>query len=319
VVACCIRGDGHYGASIGLDRTATIWNCLTGRSVTRYAFEHTPSCCALSEDGSVLTVGLLGGDVSILRVENIEPANRFSLEDLRRQEEEVLGRLEGRSQTMRLTDVEQLCRLAGGAMWPEHLRLAAAERLILLGTREAYELDRSARCRVYAVIAKMASDDRWRELRSELIAGIHAPSVLKRLAQDADERIAQLAAERLKLLSMPHDCRLVRRNGQTTAEVTVGLDKGLGPIAAMVLITEVQRHGPKCMIWRRDRSKDSAADARSIMSVLALAATHGTPLVVQVQGQDEPALELALQVCSILASADTSDPRLDRFVCAEKR
>jgi phosphotransferase system HPr (HPr) family protein len=40
-------------------------------------------------------------------------------------------------------------------------------------------------------------------------------------------------------------------------------------------------------LLRRDSGKNVEADARSILSILLLAAAHGSPLVVRADGSDE--------------------------------
>ena len=70
---------------------------------------------------------------------------------------------------------------------------------------------------------------------------------------------------------------------------------GLHARAAAKLVRAAGAYGSTLRLVRLDRSV--AADAKSILSVLMLAASHGTELIVTAEGPDErPALDALCQL-----------------------
>jgi phosphocarrier protein HPr len=70
-----------------------------------------------------------------------------------------------------------------------------------------------------------------------------------------------------------------------SSRVTVSNDLGLHARAAAQLVKGIADFRSKIILSRIDTEK--SADARSILGVLTLAATHGTILEIVVEGADE--------------------------------
>ena len=72
----------------------------------------------------------------------------------------------------------------------------------------------------------------------------------------------------------------------TTREVVIGHRLGLHARASAQLVQLSGRFQSE-IIARTDRSEDDPADARSILSILLLAAGYGTRVEVRAEGRDE--------------------------------
>ena len=73
----------------------------------------------------------------------------------------------------------------------------------------------------------------------------------------------------------------------TTREVVIGHRLGLHARASAQLVQLSSRFQSQISITRADRSEHAAADARSILSILLLAAGYGTRVEVRAEGDDE--------------------------------
>jgi phosphotransferase system HPr (HPr) family protein len=78
-----------------------------------------------------------------------------------------------------------------------------------------------------------------------------------------------------------------------SSRVTVTNDLGLHARAAAQLVKSIAEYKSKISLARAD--SDKTADARSILSVLTLAATKGTLLDIVVEGADETDALAALE------------------------
>ena len=72
-------------------------------------------------------------------------------------------------------------------------------------------------------------------------------------------------------------------------EVIVGHRLGLHARAAARVVQLASRYQSSIALFRNDHGKDVEADARSILSILLLAAAHGSTLMVRAVGPDESA------------------------------
>lgn len=73
----------------------------------------------------------------------------------------------------------------------------------------------------------------------------------------------------------------------TEREVIVGHRLGLHARAAARVVQLSSKYQSVISLLRDDRGKRIEADARSILSILLLAAAHGSALVVRADGTDE--------------------------------
>ena len=73
----------------------------------------------------------------------------------------------------------------------------------------------------------------------------------------------------------------------TEREVIVGHRLGLHARAAARVVQLSARFHCSISLFRNDHGKNIEADARSILSILLLAAAHGSALVVRADGTDE--------------------------------
>ena len=73
----------------------------------------------------------------------------------------------------------------------------------------------------------------------------------------------------------------------TEREVIVGHRLGLHARAAARVVQLSSRYQSVISLLRNDNGKTVEADARSILSILLLAAAHGSALVVRADGADE--------------------------------
>lgn len=73
----------------------------------------------------------------------------------------------------------------------------------------------------------------------------------------------------------------------TEREVIVGHRLGLHARAAARVVQLSSRYQSVISLLRNDNGKSVEADARSILSILLLAAAHGSALVVRADGADE--------------------------------
>jgi len=73
----------------------------------------------------------------------------------------------------------------------------------------------------------------------------------------------------------------------TEREVIVGHRLGLHARAAARVVQLSSQYQSSISLLRRDSGKNVEADARSILSILLLAAAHGSALVVRADGSDE--------------------------------
>ena len=82
-------------------------------------------------------------------------------------------------------------------------------------------------------------------------------------------------------------------------EVVIGRRLGLHARAAAQLVRLSARFKSNIVLVRSGEAKKTEADARSILSILLLAAGHGSRLHVRVEGSDED--EALDKVCKYLA------------------
>jgi phosphocarrier protein len=73
----------------------------------------------------------------------------------------------------------------------------------------------------------------------------------------------------------------------TERKVVVGHRLGLHARAAARIVQLSSRYQSNILLLRHDQGKDLEADARSILSILFLAAGHGSTLLVRATGVDE--------------------------------
>jgi phosphocarrier protein len=73
----------------------------------------------------------------------------------------------------------------------------------------------------------------------------------------------------------------------TEREVVVGHRLGLHARAAARVVQLANQFQSSIALCRNDQGKDVEADARSILSILFLAAAHGATLMVRADGTDE--------------------------------
>jgi phosphocarrier protein HPr len=75
----------------------------------------------------------------------------------------------------------------------------------------------------------------------------------------------------------------------TEREVIVGHRLGIHARAAARVVQLSSQYQSSILLFRDDRGNRVEADARSILSILLLAAAHGSALVVRAEGTDEDA------------------------------
>ena len=73
----------------------------------------------------------------------------------------------------------------------------------------------------------------------------------------------------------------------TQREVVIGHRLGLHARAAARIVQLSSQYKSNIAIHRNDRGEDIEADARSILSILFLAAGHGVTVAVRAKGDDE--------------------------------
>jgi phosphocarrier protein HPr len=73
----------------------------------------------------------------------------------------------------------------------------------------------------------------------------------------------------------------------TEREVVVGHRLGIHARAAARVVQLSSQYRSTISLFRNDQGKKVEADARSILSILLLAAAHGSALVVRADGADE--------------------------------
>ena len=73
----------------------------------------------------------------------------------------------------------------------------------------------------------------------------------------------------------------------TERQVVIGHRLGLHARAAAKIVQLSNRYQSNISIFRNDRGGDIEADARSILSILFLAAGHGSTVAVRASGVDE--------------------------------
>jgi len=73
----------------------------------------------------------------------------------------------------------------------------------------------------------------------------------------------------------------------TEREVVVGHRLGLHARAAARVVQLSSQYRSTISLFREDNGKNLQADARSILSLLLLAAAHGSSLIVRAEGSDE--------------------------------
>ena len=84
----------------------------------------------------------------------------------------------------------------------------------------------------------------------------------------------------------------------TTREVVIGHRLGLHARASAKLVRLSGQFHSEISISRADKNRSEPADARSILAILLLAASEGTRVRVQTEGEDE---ELAMDaICDYL-------------------
>lgn len=84
----------------------------------------------------------------------------------------------------------------------------------------------------------------------------------------------------------------------TEREVIVGHRLGLHARAAARVVQLASQYQSSIALFRNDNGKDMEADARSILSILFLAAAHGATLLVRADGSDEN--EAVNSICEYL-------------------
>jgi phosphocarrier protein len=85
----------------------------------------------------------------------------------------------------------------------------------------------------------------------------------------------------------------------TSKEVVVGHRLGLHARASARLVRLSESFSSDISLSRADASSELEADARSILSILLLAAVHGTRVRVRAEGDDEK--EAVDTICEYLA------------------
>ncbi len=85
----------------------------------------------------------------------------------------------------------------------------------------------------------------------------------------------------------------------TSKEVVVGHRLGLHARASARLVRLSERFSSHISLSRADAGSDVEADARSILSILLLAAVHGTRVRVRAEGDDEQ--QAVDTICEYLA------------------
>jgi len=84
----------------------------------------------------------------------------------------------------------------------------------------------------------------------------------------------------------------------TEREVIVGHRLGLHARAAARVVQLSSQYQSSISLQRRDDGKSIEADGRSILSILLLAAAHGSALIVRADGSDEN--EAVNSICEYL-------------------
>jgi phosphocarrier protein HPr len=84
----------------------------------------------------------------------------------------------------------------------------------------------------------------------------------------------------------------------TQREVIVGHRLGLHARAAARVVQLASQYQSSINLHRNDHGKEVEADARSILSILFLAAAHGSTLTVRADGSDEN--EAVNSICEYL-------------------
>ena len=85
----------------------------------------------------------------------------------------------------------------------------------------------------------------------------------------------------------------------TTREVVIGHRLGLHARASARLVQLSGQFDSQIRLARTDKNEETEADARSILSILLLAAGYGTRVKVRTEGDDEE--EAMVAVCNYLA------------------
>lgn len=88
-------------------------------------------------------------------------------------------------------------------------------------------------------------------------------------------------------------------------EVVIGHKLGLHARVSAKLVKLSAEFNSRINITRTDHVDTTKADARSILSILMLAAAYGTSVLVSAEGNDEQ--EAVDAVCQYLKSADLSE------------
>lgn len=81
-------------------------------------------------------------------------------------------------------------------------------------------------------------------------------------------------------------------------EVVVGHRLGLHARAAARIVQLSSQYQANIVLFRKDQEAATEADARSILSILFLAAAHGSTLMVRAEGVDE--MEAVHCICEYL-------------------
>jgi phosphocarrier protein len=84
----------------------------------------------------------------------------------------------------------------------------------------------------------------------------------------------------------------------TEREVVIGHRLGLHARAAARIVQLSHQYQSDIAILKNDRGKDIEADAKSILSILLLAAGHGSTVAVRANGVDEQ--EAVNSICEYL-------------------
>jgi len=103
------------------------------------------------------------------------------------------------------------------------------------------------------------------------------------------------------------------KDGRTKATVTVQLEDGIAMRTGMQIVDKCSEYG-KGIYIARDDNPDLRVDAKSIMQVVMLAATRGTKLHIEVEGDDESAETMTLMLASAFTGTDSYNLDFGRYL-----
>jgi len=94
--------------------------------------------------------------------------------------------------------------------------------------------------------------------------------------------------------------------GYTRATVTVGLNQGIAMRTASALVDKCSQYGGS-VYFMRDDNPDMRSDVKSIMQITMLAATCGTAINIEVEGEHKAAQKMTMALASALTCTNTYD------------